>query len=632
MSTLPTPKAPRLTNRPAAVLLLTAILVGSGNAAWSAPANPVDDPSVEVESGLTSGSGDEGLVPSEVGAESPSAGPEAAAPPVVSVPEVVAPAPAPAAAPAPAPAPVPAPAAAAVVPVRSVLLAGESLWPGEVLTSANGLYRGVLQSDGNFGVFGPSGVLWASMTPGSGARVSVQSDGNVGFFSSSRVLATNTGGSGDGHRLVMQDDGNLALYSLGGVVIWSSMGGRTGNTRDSLASGNGLWPGQELVSTNGAYRGVLQGDGNFGIYGPSGVVWASMTSGSGARVSVQSDGNVGFFSSTRVFATTTGGTGDGHRLVMQGDGNLGLYSVGGVSVWSSKFGRTGNARDSLASGNDLWPGQELVSTNGAYRGVLQGDGNFGIYGPSGVVWASMTSGSRARVSVQSDGNVGFFSSSRVLATGTGGTGPGNHLVMQGDGNLGLWSSAGNALWSSRYGRTPTTPQVVTTNGFTWVDGTLIVNKSYSLPSWYNPGLLPETSNAFAAMQAEARQYGLSLFIRSGFRSYSTQASLYAGYVRAQGVAAADSFSARPGFSEHQSGLSFDVNSTSGAFAYTAEGRWVASNAHRFGFIVRYPAGKQHITGYIYEPWHLRYVGSDLANRLYSSGQSLEEYFGLSSSY
>lgn len=128
--------------------------------------------------------------------------------------------------------------------------------------------------------------------------------------------------------------------------------------------------------------------------------------------------------------------------------------------------------------------------------------------------------------------------------------------------------------------------------------------------------------------------GLSLWIASGFRSYATQSQLFQQYVDAHGVAEAETFSARAGHSEHQSGLAMDVNSISDSFAYTNEGIWLHNNAWRHGFILRYPRNKQGVTGYIYEPWHFRYVGYDLARKLYNNGSwlTVEEYFGIPSHY
>ena len=167
---------------------------------------------------------------------------------------------------------------------------------------------------------------------------------------------------------------------------------------------------------------------------------------------------------------------------------------------------------------------------------------------------------------------------------------------------------------------------------TYINGILVVNKTYGLPSWFGDGLTSETVAAFEAMRAEAAAAGHSLYISSGFRSYWAQESIYNRYVAADGQAEADRYSARPGHSEHQSGLTFDLNCICESFGHQADGIWVRDNAHRFGFVVRYPQGKEAITGYIWEPWHLRHLGVSVATELYSSGLTLEEYLGITSSY
>ena len=134
------------------------------------------------------------------------------------------------------------------------------------------------------------------------------------------------------------------------------------------------------------------------------------------------------------------------------------------------------------------------------------------------------------------------------------------------------------------------------------------------------------------MKSAAANEGLSIYISSGFRSYSSQVQIYNNFVNSYGQSSADTFSARPGHSEHQSGLCFDLNSIDDSFAYTPESAWVNQNAHKYGFIIRYPKGKDSITGYQYEPWHIRYLGVDLATSVYNSGLCLEEYLGITSSY
>lgn len=171
------------------------------------------------------------------------------------------------------------------------------------------------------------------------------------------------------------------------------------------------------------------------------------------------------------------------------------------------------------------------------------------------------------------------------------------------------------------------------NGKTYVDGLLIANKSYSLPSTYNPGgLLSECDKAYDKMDAAAAKAGYDLYISSGFRSYATQESIYNRYVANDGKANADRYSARPGYSEHQTGLAIDLNGVSDNFGNTATGKWVAAHCHEYGFIIRYPKGKEAQTGYMYEPWHIRYVGVEKATKIYNSGLCLEEYYGITSQY
>ena len=187
------------------------------------------------------------------------------------------------------------------------------------------------------------------------------------------------------------------------------------------------------------------------------------------------------------------------------------------------------------------------------------------------------------------------------------------------------------------------------NGTSYVNGILMVNKTYRLPSYYVPkdtheaingrpyvygGLVNEAWDAWQEMQAAAKKERLNISISSGYRSYDTQETLFSNYVMMQGLEAADTFSARAGHSEHQSGLCFDLNSVNDTFTGTAEGRWVNDNCYKYGFCVRFPEGKDDMTGYKYESWHLRYVGVQLATELYNEGDwlSIEEYFGLTSTY
>lgn len=135
--------------------------------------------------------------------------------------------------------------------------------------------------------------------------------------------------------------------------------------------------------------------------------------------------------------------------------------------------------------------------------------------------------------------------------------------------------------------------------------------------------------AYLKMWEDASKEGLYLYIRSPYRSYTTQNSLYEKYASQDGYEEADTYSARPGYSEHQTGLAFDVttkSTTLGTFETTKEFTWMKENAYKYGFILRYPKGKENITGYVYESWHYRYVGIEAAKIIYEKDLTFEEYY------
>lgn len=172
------------------------------------------------------------------------------------------------------------------------------------------------------------------------------------------------------------------------------------------------------------------------------------------------------------------------------------------------------------------------------------------------------------------------------------------------------------------------PNVEVKDGITYIDGIIIVNKVYSLPKDYDPKVNKTALKALKNMQADAKVLGLDLSLISGYRSYETQNKLYNKYVKKDGEEIANTYSAKPGHSEHQTGLAFDIGSVDRAFANTSEAKWIEENAHLYGFIVRYPKDKTDITGYIYEPWHVRYLGKENAKKVWESGLTLEEYLGV----
>ncbi|PFT69337.1 D-alanyl-D-alanine carboxypeptidase [Bacillus cereus] len=181
---------------------------------------------------------------------------------------------------------------------------------------------------------------------------------------------------------------------------------------------------------------------------------------------------------------------------------------------------------------------------------------------------------------------------------------------------------------------------------------VVVNKHRKLPSGYKPNdlIVPNVKFAFDGMQEKshmrkeaaialeklfslAKQDGIQLYAISGFRSEKYQQSVYRRNVETQGHVQADTISAKPGHSEHQTGLAMDVSADSvnnileTEFSNTIEGKWLETNAHRAGFIIRYLKDKEQITGYSYEPWHIRYVG-DIAKDIYERNITLEEYLNI----
>ena len=160
------------------------------------------------------------------------------------------------------------------------------------------------------------------------------------------------------------------------------------------------------------------------------------------------------------------------------------------------------------------------------------------------------------------------------------------------------------------------------------DEIVVANKHYPMSKDYYPGENATAKAAFLKLIAQMQEEGYAISDNySGFRSYATQAQLYQSYVNQEGQAAADRYSARPGYSEHQTGLAFDVIGTDGQLVEDSNAaQWLLEHASDYGFVVRYPRGKESITGYMHEEWHLRYIGKE-AKDIAASGLTLEEYYG-----
>ena len=176
------------------------------------------------------------------------------------------------------------------------------------------------------------------------------------------------------------------------------------------------------------------------------------------------------------------------------------------------------------------------------------------------------------------------------------------------------------------------------------DTLMIVNKHYKIENNYKPGNLvtvlsehgypnkirADVYEEFKKMYNAAKNDNVLIFIASPYRSYSDQNALYTYYVNTDGKQNADTYSARPGFSEHHTGLAMDLIPEYGLDLDTFENsdgfKWMQENAYKYGFILRYPKDKEYITGYIYEPWHYRYVGISAATTIKNEGLTFEEYY------
>lgn len=168
----------------------------------------------------------------------------------------------------------------------------------------------------------------------------------------------------------------------------------------------------------------------------------------------------------------------------------------------------------------------------------------------------------------------------------------------------------------------------------YIDGILVVNKEFGLPRNFASGLNSEVIEAFNEMKKDAKEEGIIINIRSGFRDTDTQEALFNSYAQRDGIEKANRYSAKPGHSEHETGLTIDITdehnnrSIGDWFNETEQAKWLYENAHKYGFILRYPEGKEDITGYKYESWHYRYVGVEHSQYFNQNNLTLEEYLGL----
>lgn len=356
---------------------------------------------------------------------------------------------------APSSTPPPAGSPAAAETYYDALVAGEHLVAGEEITSENSTFRFVLQSDGNAVVYDSSSrARWNSGTRGSGNHLEMQSDGNVVIYSSGgRALWTSgTAGNPDSD-LVIQSDGNLVVYRYDGSPSWSSVTGRLAPPpRVQIPAGTRLDAGSSLVSPDRRYRADVQSDGNFVVYGPNGAIWSTRTSGSGVHLDVQRDGNVVLYTGSNGVLWASYTRGDGVSLELQNDGNLVVYNAARQAIWHLKAFLT---VDTLYVRDTLAPGEQMVSANRQYRAVMQSDGNFVIYGPSGPIWQTDSHAPNATFRYEGsilsvNASYYFRDASWVVFLFDNTT----RLILQNDGNLVAYLPDGRASWSSVTGSLP----------------------------------------------------------------------------------------------------------------------------------------------------------------------------------
>lgn len=192
------------------------------------------------------------------------------------------------------------------------------------------------------------------------------------------------------------------------------------------------------------------------------------------------------------------------------------------------------------------------------------------------------------------------------------------------------SKADLEFYSKSYDSNLNDNNLILVNKFYHLKEDYVPNDLVALSGQYNKGannkMRKDAALAFMEMVDAAKLDNIILYNMSAYRDYNYQVNLYNKYIQRDGKEAADKYSARPGYSEHQSGLCSDLNNISDSFDGTDEAIWLKNNAYKYGFILRFPKDKEDITGYKYEPWHYRYVGKDAAKIIYDDDITLEEYY------
>lgn len=346
------------------------------------------------------------------------------------------------------------------------LNAGDSIQLGQPLLSQDLQSILEIQRNGNLALLNDFKQSWSTnTTSATPVKLIMQGDGNLVLYDGAMNALWNTKTSGNnGAYAVLQVDGNLVVYSSLGVALWNS---GTIHVPNGLAYVNArtyssahLIAGQQLQTADKNFRMVMQGDGNLVLYNKDGLpLWQSATPGNqGASFYLQTDGNMVIYSKDGVALWSSGTSGKTvSRLAMQTDGNLVLYSTTGQPLWQSNTVQkilAATATNSIQTGQQLLAGQQITATGGAYRLVLQTDGNLVLYDAGGVAyWSSRTGGKPIyRAILQGDGNLVLYDANGVAywASGTAGRGS-STLIIQADRNLALYDVYSHLTWSTNTG-------------------------------------------------------------------------------------------------------------------------------------------------------------------------------------
>ncbi|KZX22137.1 hypothetical protein [Rathayibacter tanaceti] len=336
----------------------------------------------------------------------------------------------------------------------NALVGGEELARGERITSErDGGWRFEMQTDGNAVIYDPSGrATFGTGTEGRGDHLVMQADGNLVVYSSGGRPVWNTVTPDEPNAaVIIQEDGNLVVYRENGTPAWaSSVNGRIAEPPiDTLFAGQTLRANRQLTSENGRFTARMQDDGNLVGYGPQGVVWNTGIRGAGNRLVLQEDGNAVVYGADGSVRWSSDTRGTDLRLGITNAGSLIIVNQDGSIIWTSQAALPSST---LYATNGLDAGSLLRSPNGAYRALMQADGNFVVYGPSGPVYSTGTSSAGSAFVLYDDGVMAVVTRDGSV-TWSASASPSSvapyRLVLQDDGNLVQYDGRGAPSWSIR---------------------------------------------------------------------------------------------------------------------------------------------------------------------------------------